>query len=712
MQSHLGYRLRPSRQENTPSVQLPCKRLAFVYQRLSTTEQKKNSRYSLERQDDLAQLAREHGYPEELVVVERRDLGISGTKGQDEREGLAHLIQLIEQEQVESVYVIEISRISRDQTLITGLQFGELCKQHDVIIVTPMMRFNLRDEMHMRMYRYEIDRAAEELKSIRYRMHGAKLAQAKHGYYGGSSIPPGYVRDNQVTLPDGTPNPYYLKYRIYEEHAQIVRQIFLELAKPGAYFKGIVLALKKHGIAFPPLPDDLKQIKGNNTSFLRSQPNADGSYPITLGRLKSIVSNPAYIGWYVWGGQVMNKNNHPPIIDEETFWTVQKKFNRHAYNRTQEFQPLPFSGLLYCGHHNPPRRLIASNAVKAKERGYHCWNDAEEKSCFNITARVFDIALSELVIRQCSFPQYADQVIQRLTDEYQHEKSKAAAHKREHQRIMIEIDNLKANLARTRTPEQVDMLLDMIDAKVKETEKMSRADGHPIGRALSSTEIKTVRSFLKNLDSGWTKMSDEVKHNFLTLLIERVDFVYTYAEILARVTWRTRLQQAILIERPFADRCRRWTEEENKLLREFYPTSSLWEIAARLPHRSIHALRKQAQILGIAKSEDFELRKQICGPMSQDEEQILRDYASMKISRSELYEKLNYRTHDSIQFHMRRLGLPMRRKGIKWDLVEIPEGELTREVLINKSYLKIKLSMSRASAARSHSPPIFNSLAR
>ncbi|GEM_PF-4925298 len=47
---------------------------------------------------------------QELIYVERRDLGVSGTKGQEEREGLADLIQLIEQGKVESVYVIEISR--------------------------------------------------------------------------------------------------------------------------------------------------------------------------------------------------------------------------------------------------------------------------------------------------------------------------------------------------------------------------------------------------------------------------------------------------------------------------------------------------------------------------------------------------------------------------------------------------------------------------
>ena len=47
-----------------------------------------------------------------------RDLGISGTKGKDDRPGLAAMIQAIEAAAVEAVYVVHISRISRDQTLI------------------------------------------------------------------------------------------------------------------------------------------------------------------------------------------------------------------------------------------------------------------------------------------------------------------------------------------------------------------------------------------------------------------------------------------------------------------------------------------------------------------------------------------------------------------------------------------------------------------
>jgi DNA invertase Pin-like site-specific DNA recombinase len=133
-------------------VRLPLVRKAFIYQRLSTHEQRKRSLWSLEMQDALSEQAKTDGYREDQIIVERRDLGISGTKGKEERPRLAALIQTIEADEVEAVYVVHISRISPDQTLIDGLEFGELCKQHDVLIVMPTMRLNLRDSMNLSHY--------------------------------------------------------------------------------------------------------------------------------------------------------------------------------------------------------------------------------------------------------------------------------------------------------------------------------------------------------------------------------------------------------------------------------------------------------------------------------------------------------------------------------------------------------------------------------
>jgi hypothetical protein len=107
-------------------VRLPLQRQPFIYQRLSTHEQRKKNLWSLEMQEALIEQAKADGYRDDQIVVERRDLGISGTKGKDDRPGLAAMIQAIEADAVEAVYVVHISRISRDQTLIGGRVRGTL----------------------------------------------------------------------------------------------------------------------------------------------------------------------------------------------------------------------------------------------------------------------------------------------------------------------------------------------------------------------------------------------------------------------------------------------------------------------------------------------------------------------------------------------------------------------------------------------------------
>jgi DNA invertase Pin-like site-specific DNA recombinase len=179
-------------------VRLPLIRKAFVYQRLSTHEQRKKSLWSLEMQDALAKQAKADGYRADQIIIEVRDLGISGTKGPEARPGLTALIQAIGADEVEAVYVVHISRISRDQTLIDGLEFGELCKQHGVLIVMPTMRLNLRDSMHMRLYRQEIERAADEIELLKLRLGGPKRHKALSGRFDGRSVAPGYLVDHHA----------------------------------------------------------------------------------------------------------------------------------------------------------------------------------------------------------------------------------------------------------------------------------------------------------------------------------------------------------------------------------------------------------------------------------------------------------------------------------------------------------------------------------
>ncbi len=297
-QNNFGGRLRPKEEEPTSwenLVDLPNERMAFIYQRLSTTEQVKNSIYSTKAQDALVVLAKEDGYPDHLIYVGKRDLGISGSKGREERPELAYLIEQVETGLIESVYVVHISRLYRDQTLINALSLGELFKRHSVIIVTPQMRLNLKDHLHMRMYRMEIERAADELEMMKSRLLGPLNLKARSGAYAGESLPPGYIVDEREKLESGEPNPSYHNYLIHEPHAKVIKIIFEQMAMPGMTPTRTMRHCRKRGIVFPPFPPELRT-RANLKTFARNKRNPDGSWPVTIGKVRSIASNPAYIG--------------------------------------------------------------------------------------------------------------------------------------------------------------------------------------------------------------------------------------------------------------------------------------------------------------------------------------------------------------------------------------------------------------------------------
>jgi len=136
LQKNGGLKDRQKRSDGSATA-LPHTGIAFVYQRQSTHEQKTNHIWSQVQQDKLAIDVKDDGYPDDLIWVEKRDLGISGTKTDEQREGLAYLISLVERDQVESVWIIECSRLYRDMNYVNADGLLQLFREHSVIVVTP-----------------------------------------------------------------------------------------------------------------------------------------------------------------------------------------------------------------------------------------------------------------------------------------------------------------------------------------------------------------------------------------------------------------------------------------------------------------------------------------------------------------------------------------------------------------------------------------------
>jgi DNA invertase Pin-like site-specific DNA recombinase len=695
----LRRRLRPKPPELdwNNALHLPHERLAFVYQRLSKTEQVKNSIYSLQAQDALEDLAIEDGYVADFgleerkalresldysgwykngdIVVEQRDLGISGTKGQEERPGLAHLIRLIEENRVEAVYVVQISRLYRDQTLINAFSFAELCKKHDVKIIAPYIRLNLRLPMHMEYYRREADWAAKELEMMQGRLIGARDLKGRQGRYAGNSIPRGYVLDTRKkVVVDGVEaeNPNFEKYQVYEPHARVVRVIFERLSMPGATPTQVVRYCHDKDIRFEPLPPELAQVKANTKAFCRSRPDPDGSWPVTSPIVTSIATNPAYIGWWIWSGELTSTANHPAIIDEATFRTVQANLGSQTSRPKKNHPPLPLAGLLYCGLHDEPRRVIYDN--QPAHPNYQCVDRTTRQLCRSFMAHILHDPICDFVLSQFSHPELTEAVLNRLEREYDEARERAEAAKREIARLNQEIGNLEHNYRVLKlTPERAAKLeadIAELMAHKRRLADLGAYDAGKVARAISQEEIGFVRTVLTDLRTIWADQTDDLRNAFLRLVLDRIIIYPDQSIIRAVVRWRTGVEHVIEIRHPYVDNRRPWTAEENDLVRAFYNESRV-VLLEKLPNRSWGAIKRQAWKLGVAKgirTGKEERSGQRVRRWSLEDDEVIRQVARGEVYLADAMEVLD-RTEQAIRKRAQRLGLSLKAPAT-WTLLE------------------------------------------
>jgi DNA invertase Pin-like site-specific DNA recombinase len=671
--AHLA-RLKPAVAPPHPGdlVRLPLVRQAFIYQRLSTQEQRKKSLWSLEMQDAPREQARADGYREEQIIVERRDLGISGTKGREERPGLATLIQAIEADEVEAVYVVHISRISRDQTLIDGLEFGELCRQHGVLLVMPTMRLNLQDSMHLRLYRQEIERAADEIELLKLRLGGPKRHKALSGRFDGRSVAPGYLVDHHAQ------SETYERYVVYPPHVEVVRLIFQAALAAGTPTRA-ARWLRDRGVVFPDFPPEVPADAVSRSSLRRSAHRLRGpsGYVISPSLVRSVVTNPVYLGWWLVEGRVVSTDNHPPLVEEETFLLAQQVLAEHGRGARRggglrSAAPQLLSGLLWCGRHDVPVRM--SGVRRGPTAQYQCDdaydNGQADHACTLLDARVLDGPVADVILRRCRFVDQAEAVLAQLEEEYDTARDEAQQRRRERRRLQEEIDTLKQNLALTRTPEHVAMIFEQIDRSTERLQALVDTTPDGASRVLSAAQVATVRAFLADLRTGWDQQAPGLRNEFMRLVLDRVVVRVDRDHVEATLLWRTGIEQHLWIERPPIRRGGKlpWTEEDNIWLRQYYATASREALQARFPHRTVMAVRKQAATLGI-KRPQHGTSKPKGARWTAAENARLRAHAAGTISSAELCAQLPGRTWDAIETQRRVLGLTRQPQAIYYRVV-------------------------------------------
>jgi hypothetical protein len=607
---------------------LPYKQ-AFIYGRVSSPGQVRDSQESIREIARLVELAGKDGYKTNLnagdietalislqktpaavnvwsdgeVTVDVRDLGISGQLSFDDRKGLTELQRRVAEGTVGAVYLTEgVSRLSRDKDRILPYQLLKLLKENKCRIRTPEGVWNPAIERDWDYLAEEFEDAIGELRVMNRRMFRRKTQKARRGEYVGEPIPPGFFLPVTGRKPNGEFE--YGKMELYPPHTGIVKQVLEEYVNQNGSRLKTLRALD--GLTFPCFPLDLRYME--RLTSLRSCPRTDEGYKVTSSLIRGLATNPKMIGVWQWGDTEPIPDNHSPVVSNELFLEAWRLANnkRKPKGRAINFEPLEWSGILYCMNHPDPHRITSLNS---KER-YLCRRDYSREGadiCLDITARFLDEPLTATVLRQLDFTPFAEEILTGMESENSRPKVEERQARQQVKKLEGEITRWQSLL-----PCCVDSLTGLVDKEKeafywdkirKAREQLENIKARPAPRNTTVIDYDRIRAFLKGLPDNWHTCSLTSRNQLLKLIIESVE-LRGNQDVEATIIWKTGFRQKVIIHRPPSTRKleKRWKEEEDELLRMMYPSSSADALMAAIPNRTWKGISARAERLNLRRA--------------------------------------------------------------------------------------------------------------
>lgn len=260
-----------------------------------------------------------------------------------EREVVKRLLKQVESGLWDGVFVTEMSRLARGDTIDQGVVHNTFLYS-DTLIITPQQIYDLRDQADESKAEMDLFFARYEYRTHNRRLQTGRLNGAKSGLYEGSRRPYGYERYK-------LPRQKGWSLQIVEEEAAWARMI---------------KDWYKYGID--------GQIVGCETIANRLNemgvPSTHG-LPWTGDKIRALLKNPTYWGKIWWGRRVQKVDMvdgrkvkrrvpakpaivdglHQAIFAEDDFFEIQDliKSRRTSPNTVKSGCKNPFAGICKCG---------------------------------------------------------------------------------------------------------------------------------------------------------------------------------------------------------------------------------------------------------------------------------------------------------------------------------------------------------------------------
>ncbi len=580
------------------------------YIRQSSEGQLKNNKQSSILQDKkLSERLTAMGFT--TIIKIEQDTGSSGQVIKSgkylERKGLDYLHQLITSGTIGAVAAFSPSRLYRDLTRKFYAEFVYLLETNNIPLITYQKIYwpDSRADMDMLMQEFAV--AANFIKDEVY----GKLVLAKNQAvedncsYGGGSVPFGFVVRE-------TPDRKY--FVVYQPHAEKIIFIFKRYRELGGNLPRLGRELQATGFSFPEFDMELLRTLGAERKPYVTLRYKNGGYPCyTREALLSILTNPAYLGWYCYAGAIISKESHEPIVDRSDFDFAFSRLSPVNLDGTPNVNK-PKAERRYNQYHGLVETLLTCNGNPCYAM-YNSYMVREQigkwkSATMSVAIETIDTAVS------CVIPGVL-----------------YALDKRHKQGLSDDLYQQIEVLAQEKQAEGVslDKALKNIESAIRgwELDKEScRATGNIIGlneanrqlkdlyaareqvvakakqAAQEQTTLQTTMSLHQQIIKTWWELPFANQQRYVSLILQSVTMEEVGPHILKLVATFKSPIVATLTGYVLREHCGQhtWTDAENEAIRWLYPAADRVDILKAIPERTWKAIRQQAMEMGVNRS--------------------------------------------------------------------------------------------------------------
>lgn len=595
-------------------VELPLTCPCQIYPRVSTQEQKEN--VSAEMQKDKS-FAVSCGWSEDLIIVDDRDLGVSGQIRMEDRLAFNEMLRRIARGLIKAIVVVNVDRLFRNKWGDESGKFMEICFKYGVIVVTPDFIYDFRISWHIDRFKRRCEEAWNYVEYHIYgRLHPAQDERGYAGYWAGGHLPLGYIVDTREKI-NGAKNPNYHRYIPYRPHAEIIAWIFRRFKQLNGVVRALVREIESKHLLFPEFDETVDLSLHGIFSHYTKVP---GGYTIAseIG-LRKILVNRVYIGYWTYKGELVSMENHEPIVNKDDFTYAYNRLSPIKLDGTPNEEAAEGRGKRYIKRHFADKPAILKECVSATDptikiyaRERHTKEGIEmyygffakrtgrvRFALYQIPAYRFDgLVLGRLREHMCTpqserdfqdFTAVESEVVKEASETLRDIERDTAAIKALMTRTLAQIRSGKLTdpdlaEAANASYKQAKIELQRLEEKKKQTAAIAQED----------EERRTYKTLIRDVGEAWDEIVMPEEHPRLVYLFIKSVTLEIVSPLFfsATIEWR---DPAWPVDRGLFYKGTHskltWTQEEIDILVENYATATRKELVELLPQRSYNAMK-------------------------------------------------------------------------------------------------------------------------